>query len=405
MSLFKTRIQKLKHNDANDGVAASSASIKERVQQLRGNETRRALDGEQRDATLAGIVGAEILIPGVLLYSERIPIAYCHGNHALSEILSVDLRDHEIEGSIAVENLIFFDTETTGLSGGSGTIAFMLGLARIEGDAVILRQYFITRFSAEQYALQHAAQWFNDSSVLVSYNGKCFDAPLLRTRYRLNQLACPLTALAHVDLLFSVRNAYAKKWENCRLTTVERNLFAIKRADDIPGDEIPEAWFQFIKRGSLELMPKIFSHNRLDLLSLVALLSRLHAVYEDPVHFAADVGSVAKYLIRTDHDERAFNILKAGRASLSDDALGELALLYKKRGEWEAAREIWKILAQNKCVNAMQQLAKYYEHVEKNYDSALLVTEQLLQVERVSNEHLKRKSRLESKMQKYALSA
>jgi len=178
-------------------------------------------------------------------------------------------------GDIPRRHLLQFDTETTGLSGGTGTRAFMIGAADWQTGQLRVRQLFLSTMAAETAMLQTFAQWLEPDTVLVSYNGRCYDAPLLATRYRLARMTNPLTPLRHLDLLFPVRRRYRGVWENCRLATIERHLLGVIREDDLPGSEAPQAWRDYLRGGSSRNLRRVAEHNDQDLRSLSALLLRM----------------------------------------------------------------------------------------------------------------------------------
>jgi uncharacterized protein YprB with RNaseH-like and TPR domain len=176
---------------------------------------------------------------------------------------------------IAPERLLLFDTETTGLAGGTGTRAFMIGVADWYQGQFRERQLLITTLAAEAAMLDCFASWLRPDTVLVSYNGKSYDSPLLKTRFRLHQRPCPLTGLLHLDLLHPVRRRWRGVWENCRLATVERQLLGVVREDDLPGSEAPAAWLGFLRGGSAAPLHRVAQHNCQDLRSLGGVLNRL----------------------------------------------------------------------------------------------------------------------------------
>ncbi len=195
--------------------------------------------------------------------AETLPLAFARRDDA------VDRRD-----------LLFFDTETTGLAGGTGTRAFQIGAADwhrhpLHGDGLRVRQLLITTLAAESSMLRTFAGWLAPTTVLSSYNGRCFDAPLLKTRYRLARLPCPITPLDHVDLLFPTRRRYRGVWENCRLATIERELLGIVREDDLPGSQAPAAWLSYLRGGSSSLLRRVCAHNHQDVVTLARLMLRL----------------------------------------------------------------------------------------------------------------------------------
>ena len=178
-------------------------------------------------------------------------------------------RIHE---DIEPARLLLFDTETTGLAGGTGTRAFMIGVADWHQGQFRERQLLITTLAAEATMLDCFASWLRPDTVLVSYNGKSYDAPLLKTRFRLHQRGCPLNGLAHIDLLHPVRRRWRGVWENCRLATVERQLLRVVREDDLPGSEAPAAWLGFLRGGSAAPLHRVARHNSQDLRSLGGIL-------------------------------------------------------------------------------------------------------------------------------------
>jgi uncharacterized protein YprB with RNaseH-like and TPR domain len=179
---------------------------------------------------------------------------------------------------LPTHRLLHFDTETTGLAGGTGTRAFMIGAADWVDGRFRIRQLTITSMAAETAMLRAFAGWLSADSVLVSYNGKCYDAPLLATRYRLARLPNPLQDLAHLDLLHPVRRQWKGVWENCRLGTVERQLLGVVREDDLPGAEAPAAWLSYLRGGSAVNLRRVAQHNAQDLKSLAGVLLHMAAM-------------------------------------------------------------------------------------------------------------------------------
>ncbi|SBV37463.1 conserved hypothetical protein [uncultured Stenotrophomonas sp.] len=182
--------------------------------------------------------------------------------------------------SVQPRDLLFFDTETTGLAGGTGTRAFMIGAAdwqrdATHGEGLRVRQLLMATLGAERTMLETFAGWLTPTTVLSSYNGRCYDAPLLKTRYRLARRGDPLSALDHVDLLFPTRRRYRGTWENCRLATIERQLLRIQREDDLPGSEAPAAWLDYLRGGSARNLRRVGEHNHQDVVTLAQLFLQL----------------------------------------------------------------------------------------------------------------------------------
>ncbi|HSX59015.1 MAG TPA: ribonuclease H-like domain-containing protein [Tahibacter sp.] len=213
----------------------------------------------------------ETLAEGVLAVERRYPVA------ASAPLLPPRWPDGE---PVARERFLCFDTETTGLAGGSGTRAFMIGAADWCDDTLRVRQLYLTAMSGETAMLEAFASWLRPGTVLVSYNGRSYDAPLLRTRFRLQRLSDPLPGCAHIDLLHPVRRAYRGRWENCRLATIERHLLRIVRDDDLPGSEAPAAWRSFLRDGRTTALMRVLEHNRQDVVTLARLLEHLDEAAE-----------------------------------------------------------------------------------------------------------------------------
>ena len=234
---------------------------------------RRSLDRE---------VPGEEIAPGLRLIETRLPMPA--PNQALS--LAFAKRHGE---SVDPHKLLFFDTETTGLAGGTGTRAFMIGAADWHQDGLRVRQLLMTTMAGESAMLDTFTAWLGEKeTVLSSYNGRCYDSPLLKTRYRLARKHDPITPLDHVDLLFPTRRRYRGIWENCRLATIERELLRIVREDDLPGSEAPAAWLSYLRGGSARNLRRVAAHNHQDVVTLALLMRRLvevEAAGEETVPF------------------------------------------------------------------------------------------------------------------------
>lgn len=172
-------------------------------------------------------------------------------------------------------DLLFFDTETTGLAGGTGTRAFMVGAADWRDGRLRVRQLTIASTAAEAAMLDALAGWIGPRTILCSYNGKSYDAPLLATRYRLARRKHPLAGLRHIDLLHPTRRRYRGAFENCRLATIERRVLRVVREDDLPGAQAPAAWLGYLRGGGAGLLRRVQAHNRQDVISLALLLRHL----------------------------------------------------------------------------------------------------------------------------------
>ena len=167
--------------------------------------------------------------------------------------------------------LLCFDTETTGLAGGVGTRAFMIGVAAWKDDALTVRQLYLTAIAGERAMLQMFSDWLSPETILVSYNGKSYDAPLLKGRLRLNRVNHQLADLPHIDWLHPTRRVYKHHLPNCKLATIEREVLRIIREDDLPGSEAPAAWLAYLRGQSSVNLSRVLDHNRQDVITLMRL--------------------------------------------------------------------------------------------------------------------------------------
>jgi uncharacterized protein len=260
------------HPDVPPRPAAQSIESLRRLLGVRGRTLSPIRIQGPVDRSLAG----EEIAAGVWLTQAWLPIAAPPSAWSLAFARREDQVDPR--------DLLFFDTETTGLAGGTGTRAFMVGVADFhrdacKGDGLRVRQLLIATMAAETAMLRTFAGWLSPRTVLSSYNGRCYDAPLLKTRYRLARLDDPLHGLDHVDLLFPSRRRWRGRWENCRLATIEREALGILREDDLPGSQAPAAWRQYLRGGSSALLKRVAAHNHQDVVTLALLMSRLVALH------------------------------------------------------------------------------------------------------------------------------
>lgn len=203
-------------------------------------------------------------------------LRYLESRHAMPALPPVfDASFARDFGDVARDRLLCFDTETTGLAGGTGTRAFMIGAADVVAGQLRVRQLLTTTMAGEDAMLATFARWLDPDAVLASYNGRSYDAPLLKARYRLARLPCPLSPLPHLDLLHPARRRWRGRWENCRLGTIERRVLGLVREDDLPGSEAPRAWRDWLAGGDATGLRRVLAHNHTDVRSLWSLLAVL----------------------------------------------------------------------------------------------------------------------------------
>ena len=293
-------------------------------------------------------------------------------------------------GASAKPPFVFFDLETTGLSGGAGTQAFLVGCAWFEDDGgLTTRQYLLARYSDERAMLTAVAEELGRAGALVSFNGKSFDVPVLETRYLFNRLDWTAAAQPHIDVLHPARRFW--KEDECSLIALEQQLLGKSRDGDVPGFEIPARYFQFVRTGDAGPLVAVLEHNRLDLVSLAALTSRLLEIvsggpdYADNAREALALGHV---YARAHADDRALAAYeravtlsatsRSQRASLvTADALRALAVAYRRARRFDDAARCWTALAESGCSNtvereAIEALAIHHEHRRRDLESARL---------------------------------
>ncbi|MBA4143731.1 MAG: ribonuclease H-like domain-containing protein [Nitrosospira sp.] len=370
-----------------------------------GNSRNPATRAKRMDAEVAARLRGEVAAPGVIQVSQTIPLASRHGKVAFSALAGVSLGVLGLPHQAAeppLDGLLFLDTETTGLAGGTGTLPFMVCLARIQGDRLQLAQWILTGFAGEGALLEIVSGWIEPASRLVSYNGKSFDVPLLATRYRLARRTDPFTDKGHIDLLHLTRRACGQGWEDCRLQTAEQRLLGFIRENDFPSYLIPQAWGDFVRGGGTESLCAIAEHNRLDVLSLAALLAMLARIYAEPGHEAADAFRIAQVHARRGHPQHAIEHLSsASRRSVLDEAgLLFLARLHRLQRQEEKALAIWHQLRENSCIAGIEALAKYHEHVTRELEAALELADELSRLEPENQLHNKRQGRLRRRLEK-----
>lgn len=375
---------------------APPAAVDQRLQRLYG-KPRAQISHLKHEQDVARLLGGDQVADGLIVVEQQFPLSHQHGKRRF-ESLRPHLAFHlPTASSSSTEQLVFMDTETTGLAGGTGTLAFLLGLGRIEDETFCLRQFFLTGFRGEAALLQAAREWIDGRACLVTFNGKSFDAPLMATRYRLSGIPDPFADMHHIDLFHPTRRAFRSQWPDCRLQTAERRLLGFHRQGDLPAYLVPEVWFAFVRRGSTRQLPAMLAHNRWDLMSLATLLPSLTEAFVSPGESGADIVAVARYWLQRGEEQTALAQLRAQQDRLTTTGLLELARLYRRRHAWAHAIPIWQRLAEQDCTEALERLAKYNEHIRHDYTAALQLTRRLRHLQRHRGDHRQREQRLLSK--------
>jgi hypothetical protein len=325
-----------------------------------------------------------------------------HGSVDIADLaeLPADLLDQLSDGAISSvppTRWAFLDTETTGLAGGTGTYAFLIGVGAIEPAGFRLRQFFMRDYGEEASLLWRLAEHLARFDVLITYNGKAYDQPLLETRFSMARAQGaprhPFERLRHLDLLFGARRLWKLRLESCRLVDLENRILGVERQGDLPGEMIPYCYFEFLRtKRAFELVP-IFHHNAIDILSLACLTAIVPLAFRSPedarLLHGADFIGLARWLCQGERYGEALSLFhRAVDLGLPDHllfkTLWDVAGLEKRLGRPEARLAAMSELAASPNpyrAKALEELAKHYEHRERNFSMALEMVRSAQQLE------------------------
>ena len=331
------------------------------------------------------------------VHEQRFAADYRHGHAPIKlsaplDVMSAWARDPRLN-NLPIESFAFLDTETSGLAGGTGTYAFLVGAGRFMDGEFVLQQFFMRDPTEEPALLEGLASFLAPCEALVTFNGKSFDAPLLKTRYILHQLPVPFTDYAHLDLLPLARRLWRDRLESRALKYLEENILEAPRSsEEVPGYEIPWLYFDYLRDGDARPLKGVFYHNAMDVVTMAALLSHTAAMLADPFHEGIQHGLDVIALARLYEDlgqwDVAARLFERGleKALSQEDfwkTVSRLSVLQKRRGDFDEAIRLWEKAASEGHVYAYVELAKYYEHKKRDPTLALKWTKSALkQVER-----------------------
>jgi uncharacterized protein len=286
------------------------------------------------------------------------------------------------------EQWLFLDTETTGLAGGSGTYAFLVGIAWWEGGGLEIEQFFLREYSEERALLFALRERIAERPVLVTFNGKSFDWPLLETRYRMSRKVFAPTPKAHLDFLHPARNLWRLRLGSVRLSELERHVLAWDRGADLLSGLIPQIYFDYLRGGPPERLIPVLNHNQMDLRGLAALSRRILSLLSDAENLGQDgleLFGVSRICEKRGEHIRARSLYEKSIASVlpvetDRAARRSLARLAKREGDFDLACELWRDALGNTRhgYEAYEQLAIYYEHKARNPEQARQVVSQAL---------------------------
>lgn len=292
------------------------------------------------------------------------------------------------------DNILFFDIETTNLCANSSCFVFLVGLCWFENSGLTIIQLFLDDFSSEPLLLSHLEKIIDNYSMIATYNGKSFDVPALKTRLIMNGMNDIFVEKVHFDLLHISRTIFKNKISSFKLNNIEEEVLEFKRSyDDIPGWLIPQVYFDYLETGQTGLLNNIFYHNKIDVISLASLFFLFDRLMDSSsitkYYHKEDLIGIVRLIARTGNykvaDQYSSNIFQKhtqlkNMKHLDAKTLEELAMISKKIGNWSKAVNIWDLAVENGSFFACVELAKFFEHKEKDYDKAIEYVKRALNI-------------------------
>jgi uncharacterized protein YprB with RNaseH-like and TPR domain len=329
----------------------------------------------------------------VFVVEQSYTADYRHGTSPLLCSLPLALISEWAKDSrlatMPLSRFAFLDTETSGLMGGTGTYAFMVGIGRFVEDQFVLRQFFMRDPAEEPAMLEAISGFLAPAEALVTFNGKAFDAPLLTTRYRLHQIPVPHRDYAHLDLLPLARRLWRDRLESRALKYLEQHILGMTRSvEEVQGFEIPWLYMDYLRSGDARPLAGVFYHNAMDVVAMAALLAHVNDVMQNPydgrVEHGLDFVALGKLFEDLGHWEEAARLFEHGlQLNLTESDFGvavkRLSTLQKRRGDFNEALRLWEAAAANGHIYAHIEMAKYYEHKCRDVKTALKWTHSALE--------------------------
>lgn len=366
------------------GAPGEGLTLRERLQRLADAAARRQPVSRPKAAALEELVQGQRVANErgefFLIESEQ-PLEAFHGALPLTRLglaseASVRLLTGEPLFGFDLARAVFLDTETTGLAGGTGTAAFLIGVGYVEDDRFRVRQYFMRDYHEEPALLHALAGELARFEHVVTFNGKLFDLPLLETRFRLARARYPLKGAPHLDLLHPARRLWKARLDSCRLQSLEAALLGLRRQGDVAGELIPGLYFDYVRSRDARLLLKVFEHNRTDIVSLAALSALAcqwvdQGLAEEPL----DLLSLGRVLERAAAHERSAEAYRRALSSrepgVRRPALLRLAAQAARSGRLDEALPLWAEAAEAGEWRALRALAVHHEHRTRRLDEAL----------------------------------
>ena len=312
---------------------------------------------------------------GLLCRVSRVPL-----DAAIYDLPSAGLRRIGWTGPrFDVRRCLFLDTETTGLSHGAGTVAFLVGVGYVDGPELVIEQYLMREYADEPELIDRLSGRMEGFDCVCTFNGKTFDMPLLETRFTMCRMRDRWREMENLDLITSARRAWKLRLGSCRLSNLEAEILGMPREDDLPGSEVPARYFEFMKTGDEALLTDIIDHNRQDIATLSTLLVKLCEINDRPDRLTdqRDQFSLGRSLERQGELKVARELYRVSAiprpagtlAALTGERVAGMAnwriyLLCRKSRDWEGARDVLEQMLNRRQMpgEACVALSKLYEH-------------------------------------------
>ena len=349
------------------------------------------------DFSIDRVIDGEIIVSDggkTFVHTIEFDIEENHGSFQLNQISDIKPYYLKLAGKdndllqMDLRKSLFFDTETTGLSGGSGTYIFLAGFGFFKKNKFIIKQYFLRDFPEELFMLTEINELISKFDSLISFNGKSYDLPLLKDRFIFNRLKLKLRQPPHLDLLHAARRIWKNSLPDCSLNTLERTILKVFRAGDVPSYLIPAMYFEYLRTKDARPMKNIFYHNKIDILSMVSLTIALHNIHKSPFEHLSnnvDLFSLTRHYHNMNLWQHNIPLYKALLKSEKNLALKKeigihLGFCYKKIGDTKKAINIWNNLKTDGFfrIEPYEELAKYYEHKLGDFEKAKQIVEEAL---------------------------
>jgi uncharacterized protein len=324
---------------------------------------------------------------------DDFPKEYRHGNIGLAYEVKLDtiaswgkLKNTSYPDP---KKVVFLDTETSGLAGGTGTYVFLIGLGYFTDTGFQVVQLFLRGLEQELSFLASFNRFFSSFDLVVTYNGKAFDLPLLINRHIMNGFTPPFSQVGHIDFLHLARKIWKNRFQSRRLADLEIALLGMPRKEEeVPGWLIPDIYFNYLQTGDARSLAVVFYHNQMDVVSLAALFNLGATLIESDFDHQAvnslDAIGIGRFYedLKNFHKSEQFYELGMNQGlpeQFQVKTLLRRANLFRKQGDWDKSVELWKDAARFPFIEPCIELAKYYEHQKKDFNEALIWTKLALQ--------------------------